>query len=309
MLFNYSICCVITNYNHSKYINQTVRMVFKQSINFDQVIIVDDGSNDNSFKILKLLSRKYKFKLIQNKKNLGINYSFNKALKHVKTKFLFSMAMDDIYSKNLVKYFKLSIKKYSNYNPNILIGHADGTFENGKKIYQKFSFKKSKYLNKYEFINFYLKKPFEIFGGNAILNVKKTKKLGGYLKDLYWHSDWMLYFLILLEDGLVIFPKKIVSRRLVKNSYSSNINKIKYEKIVILNFLRILKNKFKNKYNLFKKNSILPNYRLELFFYLLKEKPFRKYLTFDLLLKIMLINTKRLLVFLLPNKIKLILKK
>ena len=108
---------------------------------------------------------------------------------------------------------------------------------------------------------------------------------------------------------MVIFPKKIVSRRLVKNSYSSNINKIKYEKIVILNFLRILKNKFKNKYNLFKKNSILPNYRLELFFYLLKEKPFRKYLTFDLLLKIMLINTKRLLVFLLPNKIKLILKK
>lgn len=308
MLFNSSISCVITNYNHNKYINNTIKTVFEQSIKFDQVIVVDDGSNDNSLKTLNLLNKKYKFKLLKNKKNLGINLSFNKALRHIKTKFLFTMAMDDIYSKNLVKYFKSSLEKYSKYNPSIILGHAEGTHKDKKKIYQNFGFSKTKYFNKFEFLNFYSRKPFEVFGGNAFLDVQKTKKFGGYLKELYWHSDWMLYFLLLIDDGMLIFPKKIVNRRITNDSYSSNMKNVKYETKIILNFLKILRKKFKKKYKVFKKYSIIPSYHLDVFFYLLKKKHFREYITLGLLLKILSFNIKRILRFLRPGKFKIILK-
>lgn len=308
MLFNSSISCVITNYNHNKYINNTIKTVFEQSIKFDQVIVVDDGSNDNSLKTLNLLNKKYKFKLLKNKKNLGINLSFNKALRHIKTKFLFTMAMDDIYSKNLVKYFKSSLEKYSKYDPSIILGHAEGTHKDGKKIYQNFGFSKTKYFNKFEFLNFYSRKPFEVFGGNAFLDVQKTKMFGGYLKELYWHSDWMLYFLLLIDDGMLIFPKKIVNRRITNDSYSSNMKNVKYETKIILNFLKILRKKFKKKYKVFKKYSIIPSYHLDVFFYLLKKKHFREYITLGLLLKILSFNIKRILRFLRPGKFKIILK-
>lgn len=309
MFFNHSISCIITNYNHDKYIKNTIKIVFEQSVKFDQVIIIDDGSNDNSLKILKLLNKKYKFKLIKNKKNLGINVSFNKALRHIKTKFLFTMAMDDIYSKNLVKYFKSSMKKYSKYNPSIILGHAEGIHKNGSKIYQNFGFNKTKYFNKFEFLNFYSRKPFEVFGGNAFLEVQKTKKFGGYFKDLYWHSDWMLYFLLLIDNGMVIFPKKIVNRRITNNSYSSNMKNTKYETEITLNFLKILRKKFKKEYKIFKKCSIIPSYHLDLFFLLLKEKRFRDYITLGLLFKIITFNIKKFLSFLLPYEVKNILKK
>ena len=47
-----TIAVVIPNYNYSRYLQQTVESVLAQNPRFDQIIVVDDGSTDNSLEVL-----------------------------------------------------------------------------------------------------------------------------------------------------------------------------------------------------------------------------------------------------------------
>ena len=298
------IACILTNYNHQKYINKIINNIFHQTVPFDEVIIIDDGSSDNSFKEFKKYKKKFKFILQKNHSNKGINYSFNKALKIVKSEYIFSMAMDDNYSKKTVEYFKDILRKNNLINPKIVVGDAEGKYLNGKKILQNLNIKSFQALGKEEFFFFYKKKPFTIFGGNTILNTKEVKKFGGYNEKLLWHSDWMLYLLIALNNGIILFNKKIVKRSIRSDSYSSNMKNIKKEKAIIKNFLKILTITGYSIFLKFKKLSILPNYNFILFISLLNDKKFRAYITIDLIKKIFFYSLNDLLGCLFTNEFK-----
>ena len=59
------VTVVIPSYNHEKYIKDAVLSVVNQkNYNNIELIVIDDGSSDNSPAILERLSKKYKFRYI-----------------------------------------------------------------------------------------------------------------------------------------------------------------------------------------------------------------------------------------------------
>ncbi len=50
---NKKIACVIPSFNHAKYIAEAIRSVLRQSLPPDRLIIVDDGSRDNSIEVIR----------------------------------------------------------------------------------------------------------------------------------------------------------------------------------------------------------------------------------------------------------------
>ena len=74
------ITVYITNYNYGNYIDQCVQSILAQTYKDIEVIIIDDGSNDNSKENLEKYEKNKKIKIIY-QKNKGLNITNNIAIK------------------------------------------------------------------------------------------------------------------------------------------------------------------------------------------------------------------------------------
>lgn len=95
------ISVIILTYNNDNYIDRSIESIINQSFKKWKLIIVNDGSSDNTSTIIhqykKILNKKLIY--INNIKNLGINHSMNKALEFVDTPFFTRQDGDDISDK------------------------------------------------------------------------------------------------------------------------------------------------------------------------------------------------------------------
>lgn len=88
------ITVYITNYNYGKFIEKSIDSVLNQTIDNYELIIIDDGSVDNSKEILGKYQN-YKNINIIFQKNIGLNASNNVALKICKGKYILRLDADD----------------------------------------------------------------------------------------------------------------------------------------------------------------------------------------------------------------------
>lgn len=91
------VSVLICAYNTECYIEESVRAVMNQTYSNLEIIIVNDGSTDNTKKILDALALEdSRIKVINNEKNLGIINSSNIGLKHVNGDYIAKTDSDDM---------------------------------------------------------------------------------------------------------------------------------------------------------------------------------------------------------------------
>ena len=88
---------IIPVYNSGKYLSFCIQSILKQSFKNIEIICIDDGSTDNSFKILKKYARLDYRLLIFHQKNFGPAIARNRGIKICKGKFISFMDSDDFY--------------------------------------------------------------------------------------------------------------------------------------------------------------------------------------------------------------------
>ena len=88
----------IAAYNVEKYIEETLDSLICDNMNLLEVLIIDDGSKDNTAKIAKKYEEKYKgvFKVIS-KKNGGYGSTINAGIEHATGKYFKQLDGDDKY--------------------------------------------------------------------------------------------------------------------------------------------------------------------------------------------------------------------
>jgi glycosyltransferase involved in cell wall biosynthesis len=89
-----SIC--ITNYNYGNYVEAAIKSAAEQTYDNIEIIVLDDASTDNSIDILAKLKDKYNFRLIQNKKNIGMLKNFSQAGQEASGDYLTFLDADDV---------------------------------------------------------------------------------------------------------------------------------------------------------------------------------------------------------------------
>ena len=97
------VSIIITNYNYGNYLHRCIRSCLNQSLPNSEfeVIVVDDSSKDNSDNIVEEYKSLPNFRYIRNRRNLGVAYSANNAIKKSKGKYVVRVDSDDYINKDL----------------------------------------------------------------------------------------------------------------------------------------------------------------------------------------------------------------
>ena len=100
------VSVVIPVYNVEKYIGETIKTVLEQSYSNLEVILVEDGSTDNSLEIIEKYLEQLKeerFILLKNSQNSGAAISRNLGVEHAKGRFVCYLDADDLWEKSKIE--------------------------------------------------------------------------------------------------------------------------------------------------------------------------------------------------------------
>jgi glycosyltransferase involved in cell wall biosynthesis len=115
-----SISVIMSVFNNDNLVKKSIESILNQSFQNFEFIIIDDGSTDNSKKIIKLFEKKNKkIRFYSFKKNEGLAKRLNFAIKKSKGKYIARMDADDFSKKKRLQVQKDFLDKNDNF---LLIG-------------------------------------------------------------------------------------------------------------------------------------------------------------------------------------------
>lgn len=97
------VSVVIPAYNTEKYIEETIWAVLTQSVKNIEIIVVDDGSLDNTATLISAICDKDERLVLIKQKNQGVSSARNKGFYHSKGRYISYLDADDVWDKDNLK--------------------------------------------------------------------------------------------------------------------------------------------------------------------------------------------------------------
>lgn len=89
------VSVIIASYNHAPYIESSIRSVIAQTYSNVELLVVDDGSSDNSVEIISRLQSEYGF-TFHAQENMGLSRTLNAAIARSRGELIVPFGSDDI---------------------------------------------------------------------------------------------------------------------------------------------------------------------------------------------------------------------
>lgn len=233
---------IIPVYNKELFIKRSLQSVLEQTYNDFEIIVVDDGSSDNSASVIKDFDDSRIFYIY--KENGGVSSARNLGIANSTGEWVVFLDADDIlYPNALQTYFHL-IHKYPGLN--VVAASADQSNKNYPK--QEFDY----IVRDYDYSNAvsYAKSGFSLIHTDSIC-IKKTliDKVGGFNEN-YTHGEDMDLWKRLSDESHIAkseIPVAFYDQDVAGNSSSVAESNRKYAPIAILEHPRSYFKKFSAK--------------------------------------------------------------
>ena len=109
------VSVVITSYNYEAFIGRAIRSAFDQTYSNLEVVVCENGSTDNSLKIIKGFAADSRLRLVLNETNLGVIGNLNKGIEVSSGDFVVFLSADDYF---LPGHIARAVQCYED-NPNV----------------------------------------------------------------------------------------------------------------------------------------------------------------------------------------------
>ena len=203
----------ITAYNYGKYLKKSIDSVIDQTLTNWELIIINDGSTDETEKILQDYENDEKI-IIINQENKGLNVSNNIALRLAKGPYIMRLDADDYLAENalheLISYLDSNLDK-------------DLVYPNYFEVDDQDNILSEVILRPVDELNL-LDMP--AHGACTMFRTKVLKMLGGYIEDYSCQDGYELWLRFIQNHTPGNVESKLFYYRQHPNSLSKNKEKI-----------------------------------------------------------------------------------
>lgn len=238
----------LCNYNHAKYLCESLDSILEQSHKANEIIIIDDASTDNSVEILKAYAGRYpEIRLICNKSNHGYIYNANIALQKCSGEYVIAVAADDVYLPGL---FEKSLGLLLD-NPTAgLCSSLSFTFDQegkNRKLFPSVVIKRRpSYIPPGEVESLLMKYGSWFMGNTTIYRREAIIGAGAYIEKLNALADGFISQVIALKHGVCYLPEPLGIWRKTEEGIAISINRNPQRMYEILEYTKGL---MQGKYN------------------------------------------------------------
>lgn len=223
------VSVILPNYNGEAFLKESIKSVLEQSYSNLELIIIDDGSTDNSRDIIESFHDS-RIKTIYLQKNGQICMALNIGLKAARGEYIARIDSDDIWERGkLEKQIRVleddeQIGACFSY-VNLINEHGEIVNIAYQEIYNLF---RPKFKSQKEWLHFF------VFSGNCLSHpsvvIKRSvlEKVGKYNISFIQSQDYELWMRIVLQYNLYVIPEELVKYRWMpdsKRNISANIEK------------------------------------------------------------------------------------
>lgn len=186
------VSVIIPVYNGETTLEKSLESLFKQEENFQELIVVNDGSTDKSLGVIKkLIGKKENCQLIENKHNLGLAKSYNVGIRAARGDLIVTMHQDIVLMKDALEKLIMPLKD----EKVVAAGHAD---IHPRELWKKYNFWQKCFFSRFQELNISgINGQFDAFRKSALEEV-------GLFDGVHFKSAG--------EDGDIVFRLKKIGR-------------------------------------------------------------------------------------------------
>ena len=223
------VSIIIPCYNYARYLRASVDSVLNQDYPHYEVILIDDGSSDETWEIMQAYAAQYpQVRAFKNETNQGIFKANSRGWQEAKGKYLHFFSADDLYQPSCLP----KVMQFFDDHPYLGLVCTDiGYLQDGsQKITENkllTDCKKPRLFTKREMIPLFQSTNFWIPGLTCIVKQETLKKYGHLDPKLENISDWFCFHKIALFEGVGYIPEALISMRLHDQTYTSRVKRNK----------------------------------------------------------------------------------
>jgi glycosyltransferase involved in cell wall biosynthesis len=213
---------VIPNYNHGHLIADALGQISRQTMLPSEVVVVDDGSTDDSLTRLQSLAADMPWlRIHRHSENRGVNAACNSGFDLVSGDFVLVAAADDRLDAEMVERAFAAAAAFP--TSGIVFSDqaemsADGE---SKRLIRLDLPPERRYFSRDDFVRLMQRNFFYFHVSSVWFNVKLLRALRGFPPELRWHGDLFAAYAAAFEQGATYTPGAVSYFRVAPDSYSA----------------------------------------------------------------------------------------
>ncbi|WP_372523374.1 glycosyltransferase [Sulfuricaulis sp.] len=247
-----SVAIVMSNYNHARYLRESLGGICGQTRPADEIIVIDDCSTDNSVEIIAEFATKCPtIRFLRNDHRLGVQDAIARAVSLVTADYFIWTAADDRLLPNFLEKSMAVLERHP--QAGLCFSETTELRDDSGKIVP-FATEPTvshifnlgdlpEYMTPADIVKRMKREYLPIAANTVVVRRELLQAVGGYLRQLEWHADSFAYTVVALRYGTCVVAETLALIRATPGSYSQAMHDPARQTIVLRTMLDLLASK------------------------------------------------------------------
>lgn len=227
----YFVSIIIPVYNGSNYMKEAIESAINQDYKNLEILVINDGSNDNGETRRIALQYKNKIKYFE-KENGGVSSALNLGISKMKGDYFSWLSHDDIYHKSKIS---KQIEQLKKYDSNKIIFSTNSNFIDEKGEVLNNIFNKHRHENKKDPIDSFEYSLYKSFNGCSLLIPKEAFSESKFNTELKYVQDKEMWSVLALKGySFYNIDEALVFNRIHDDQQTVKISGLRYSELKLM---------------------------------------------------------------------------